>query len=203
MMLSEKHRFLYCGAPKTGTHTMVNLLTLFGGTQVGGHHANTWDTPADFIWLGTVRNPWARLYSFFHMGRAKISNRKRPRKDMAIDTTLAEFIRFADKHRFTQRIDGYPYMPQHLFYTCRFTHFVRVEHFSEDFARLPFTGGIDLEIPKMHSGEWTTPISESYDDDAIEAAIAYGVLDECERFGYEKTPAPGGRAGARPNRKGH
>lgn len=189
MMLSKSAKFLYLGIPKTGTHSVVRLLRQhpqFRAQSVGAYHGSSWKIPADYVAWGTVRNPYTRLLSWWHAWTSrKIAKHNFPPRDI----TLVKFIHFLVDWR-----DGRDMpedrrdmrWPQHLFMEQQpWRYFVRLEHFPADFAALPF-GLPRVKLGMSNKGAWRKRgrVASYYGKPELEAAVRYGVPQECETFGY-------------------
>tara|TARA_Y100000296_G_scaffold79589_1_gene103779 strand:- start:1649 stop:2236 length:588 start_codon:yes stop_codon:yes gene_type:complete len=69
MIVSEKFEFVFVSTPKTGTHTMYEMLPrLFGAKQQEGpyHRLDIPEKFQDFFTFTTVRNPFERMVSIWH-----------------------------------------------------------------------------------------------------------------------------------------
>ena len=182
-VISDAHRFVYFGAPKTGTSTVTRVLkSLYAGRHVCGYHSSSVPAPAEYLAWATVRNPWTRLLSWWH---AWTHSRRAP-ADPVQGCTFPVFIAFltdnregADLPENAKRMRS----PQNLFmehHPC--TKSVRLEHLAEDFAALPF--GKPESFGRQNPGCWEGGVTRFYDDPAIAEAIRYGVVEECVALGY-------------------
>jgi len=181
-VVSDRHRFVYFGAPKTGTNTVVRVLrSVYAGRSVGGYHSASVPAPGYLAWA-TVRNPWVRLLSWWHAW----THSPRAPKDPVQGCTLPVFIAFlTDNRQGADLPKNAPHMrsPQDQFinvHPC--LRVVRLENLTEDFAALPF-GGPEM-FGRRNAGSWKGSVSDFYDDVATSEAIRYGVVGECEALGY-------------------
>lgn len=192
MMLSRVHKFLYLGIPKTGTHSVSRFLGQhYQARAVASYHGSSYEIPPDYLAWGTVRNPYARLLSWWH---AWVSNKKGKDQNPPRDISFVDFIDFLLENREgldmpEDRRDMR--WPQHLFMTRQpWQRFVRIEHFAHDFAALPF-GKPGAKLDRRNQGRWTEEggVASFYREPELAAARRYGVIEECRQFGYSEDVA--------------
>ncbi len=182
-VISDLHRFVYFGAPKTGTNTVTRVLkSSYAGRHIFGYHSSSSPMPADYLAWATVRNPWTRLLSWWH---AWTHSRRAP-KDPVQGCTFPVFIAFLTDNREGGDLPKnakHMRSPQQQFIAVQpCSRVVRLEYLAEDFASLPF-GKVE-SFGRQNPGCWKGGVASFYDDLATAEAIRYGVAEECAALGY-------------------
>jgi len=195
VIISHVHKFLYIGVPKTGTHSVTRLLRRsYVGHSVGRYHGSRHDVPLDYTAWATVRNPYTRLASWW---RALVRNKREgghqplPAGEQRPPCkTFEAFLAFMVQHQSGWDLEAGQCdqrQPQHVF-TARqpCVRFVRLEHFDEDFAMLPFVVVVNEGCLGRANTSDTgdKPIKDYYTSEALTLAVEYGVTEECEALGY-------------------
>jgi hypothetical protein len=171
----------------------VVLRDQYAGKTVGRYHGSEWEIPDNCLAWTVVRNPWVRLASWWRSlvcndGLRSPVHKKHEPEITPPCRTFAEFLQFMIEHRHGDDLEDQrdQRQPQHIFAARQpCTAFVRLENFAEDFAKLPFgKAGQGLGGRRNQSDLDTKPLTHWYDDKAVEMAIHYGVLAECQAFGY-------------------
>ena len=194
MILSAQHKFLYVAIPKTATKPVRELLQgVFKGYNVGRWHGSSWPVADDYLAWAVVRDPYARLLSWWRaVVRNNVQGRSPPQPpELPVPCgTFAEFLRFMIANR-----DGHDLIeaqrdqrqPQHVFMNRQpCTAQVRLEHFTEDLATLPFAQSEHLWLGNRQNASDSSnkPLAEWYDDESLALAVDYGVKHECRALGY-------------------
>lgn len=212
MILSRGRRYIFVHIPKTGGTAMALALEgraksddiLIGdtpkavkrrgrlkGVETAGRlwkHSTLADIEGlvsreemdDFLIFTLVRNPWDRMVSYYHW-----------LKEQSFDhpaVALARDLRFADFLRHPQTVASVKATPNGSYLRDgsgreRAGHFVRIEHFAEDFAPVAAHLGFDVVLDRVNESARDRDWRGYYD-----AALADHVRDICAediaRFGY-------------------
>jgi hypothetical protein len=186
MIISHEHRFIYFAPVKTGTASMIQVLSQnFAAFKMGypdsgaGWHYGRFpqhvmifpDAFDDYVTFVTVRNPYTRfpsLYNFFSQDGAD--------PFLFAESNVAEPM--------VDAIWGSPWVPMG-FSPPRIDHVLRLETLERDFNRLPFVKS-HMQVPHGNKAKrrilTVTP--------AIQEMIRERYKSDFEYFGYDPTICP-------------
>lgn len=200
MIISKKHRYLFISVPKTGTHTMYQLLTeKFDGERHGNYHCHEVPREAlNYFKFCTVRNPYNKLASAWSFIQNKDAIHRAQVKDlMRKPVTLMNFMEWVVKERsnmLAYALNGlkigasltptHRYIDQRL-PQVRFDAYIQIENADEQFSKLPFVRG-QVEVPKVFTMS-KEPYYQKWEDiaspEVTELANTWAGED-FDRFGY-------------------
>ena len=212
MILSRGRRYIFVHIPKTGGTAMALALEgramaddiLIGdtpkavkrrgrlkGVETAGRlwkHSTladieglvTREEMGDFMIFTLVRNPWDRMLSYYHWLKAQSFDH--PAVALARDLGFAEFLRHPETVA-TVKANPYGSYLRDGSGRERAGHFVRIEHFEEDFAPVAAHLGFEVVLDRVNESARDRDWRGYYD-----AALADHVRDICAediaRFGY-------------------
>ena len=190
VMIGEENKFAFVSCPKTGTHTMYEVLPRFGGKRFAGmHHRRVPRGATGFCKFGIVRNPYSRAVS------AWWSNVQRPLRSGAVPRQRGlhghDLIHFAE-YLLTQ--SEHPGKPQLFGNQSRWYHgtpldvMLRTETLEQDFNRLPFVGE-HVTLPMINASEGCGPWRD-YMTPAIVELLDEWAEPDFAKYGYERIDSP-------------
>lgn len=155
MIVSMQNEWLFISMPKTGTHSMYELLkSSFGGTQLEGPYHRT-EVPSeciDFFKFTTVRHPFSRTVSIWNS-----LTRVEPYRSIYLPALGSnEFSVFVD-HLINDRLNSIPTGKGKALLTSQTSwlsgiscdRYLRIERIDDEFKDLPFTKKIEFKIPHL------------------------------------------------------
>ena len=138
------------------------------------------DEMDDFLIFTLVRNPWDRMVSYYHW--LKEQSFDHPAVALASNLGFADFLRHPET---VKAIKANPYGSYLRDGSGRERagHFVRIEHFDEDFAPVAAHLGFDLALERVNTStrdrDW-----RGYYNEALAAHVADLCAEDIARFGY-------------------
>lgn len=212
MILSRGRRYIFVHIPKTGGTALALALEaramaddiLIGdtpkavkrrgrlkGVETAGRlwkHSTLADIEGlvtreemdDFLIFTLVRNPWDRVVSYYHW--LKGQGFDHPAVALARDLPFADFLR---RPQTVAAIKANPYGSylRDGSGAERAGHFVRIEHFEEDFAPIAAHLGFGVTLERVNESprdrDW-----RGYYDEALAAHVADICDKDVARFGY-------------------
>ena len=188
MLISHTHRFIFIHIPRTGGTSLTNLLCSdwsdvkrIGAQHASAHHNHTeiqaWPSYRTFTF---VRNPWARLYSWF-----QLLQKLNPQHSF----TLEQFLREQDPSRSQASQDNGFYFNQ-LDYLRDpqgnlVTDFIgRYENYQQDVGRLLELLDIPAAMPIPHLNTTEGPDYRSQYTHAARELVAERCSEDIAHFGY-------------------
>ncbi len=212
MILSRGRRYIFVHIPKTGGTAMALALEgramaddiLIGdtpkavkrrgrlkGVEAAGRlwkHSTLADIEGlvtreeldDFLIFTLVRNPWDRMVSYYHW--LKEQSFDHPAVALARDLSFADFLRHPETVASVQRNPYSSYLRDGAGRE-RAGHFVRVEHFGEDFAPVAAHLGFSVVLERVNQSardrDW-----RGYYDPSLAAHVGDICAEDIARFGY-------------------
>lgn len=138
------------------------------------------DEMDDFLIFTLVRNPWDRVVSYYHW--LKEQSFDHPAVALARDVSFADFLRHPQTIS-TIKANPYGSYLRDGSGRERAGHFVRIEHFQEDFAPVAAHLGFDLALERVNTStrdrDW-----RGYYNEALAAHVADLCAEDIARFGY-------------------
>ena len=188
MIISQPLEYVFVSNPKTGTHSLYQLLqSEFYGTQLEGryHENRVPDHLQDHFCFTTCRHPISRFVSAFN-----VLTRDKSYKDIFLDHAGGDdFLSFA---RWASTLDnrseligkGFAVLTLQSAWLkdVKIDQFVRIEQANEDFERLPFVNH-SVEVPKLLARK-----HETWDDlrcEESEALLREWLAPEFDFLPYE------------------
>lgn len=134
----------------------------------------------DFLIFTLVRNPWDRMASYYHW--LKEQSFDHPAVALARDLSFADFLRHPETVATVKANPCGSYLRDGSGREWA-GHFVRIEHFEEDFApvaaHLGFSVALELVNQSDRDRDW-----RGYYDEALAAHVAEICAEDIARFGY-------------------
>lgn len=207
MIISNKYRYLFISMPKTGTHTMYNVLSdNFAGERYGEWHESVPpDSAIDYFKFATVRNPYTRFASAWYF----VSNKngeyiKTYERLMGHEMEIIYFLKWLNTEREKLYYNRDPrgrlrhlstiLLPQHVNVRQRLKgvkidRFIKMENLLDEVNNLPFVED-DMKlphIPKNHSmAEAKTYMKwDELKTPEITTLVNQLMGDDFEMFGYD------------------
>lgn len=164
MIVSNKNKYLFISIPKTGTHSMYELLQAeFDGVRHGGYHCPTVpDDADDYFKFCTVRNPYAKLasaWSYISSPNGKYYSQVENKVgDVNLVSLLKWCIDVGDQivthHERSFTIAGV-LMPFYVYHGVRLggvklDAMIQIEHATKQFNQLPFVTK-HTTVPLVHT----------------------------------------------------
>lgn len=159
MITSIKNEYVFISVPKTGTHTMYDVLVKqFDGIQAEGpyHQTQIPEKFSDFFAFSTVRHPFTRMVSIWH------ALTQRPAyQDIFIPKIGGKsFLQFCKwyseitpENRPTGKGGVLLLSQSEWLAGVKIDRFLKIECINKDFSELPFVHQV-IELPKMLSREY-------------------------------------------------
>ena len=212
MILSRGRRYIFVHIPKTGGTAMALALEgramaddiLIGdtpkavrrrgrlkGIETAGRlwkHSTladieglvTREEMGDFVIFTLVRNPWDRMVSYYHWLKAQSFDH--PAVALARDVSFADFLRYPETVA-TIKANPYGSYLRDGSGRERAGHFVRIEHFEEDFAPVAAHLGFSVTLERVNQSDRDRDWRGNYDA-ALAAHVAELCAEDIARFGY-------------------
>ncbi|MEH6504577.1 MAG: sulfotransferase family 2 domain-containing protein [Cycloclasticus sp.] len=202
MVINDEYKFIFIHIPKVAGTSISKQLRLVKGNNRRLLANTKHETLKDFLqnWRGRsipfvtknpeayfrfafVRNPWARMYSFFNYLKAK-----RPRKEVdAIDSFKQFLLLSCDPESWVNQFHS---MRPQVDYLVAMDGEVQMnfvghyEYLNEDLKAIGFHLGLNIEIPHLNkSFGLKADYKDAYDLDMIKI-VASRFNDDIETFGY-------------------
>lgn len=169
MIISNKFKYVFISVPKTGTHTMYDVLQRhFSGKHYGAYHEHQIPHSAeDYYRFITVRNPYNRFASAWtHISRINEKYKQIYTKLLGCELELIPFLEWLVREKdnlLTFRDENnrlFQYstvlMPIHLYIEKRLNNmhydsYIQIEKINEQFhAKLPFVE-VPINAPILYS----------------------------------------------------
>ncbi len=175
MLVLSKVKVVWVLPPKSGTHTTIAALDEHfpdnrrgkrnrrGNVNEGIHAVQISSGLEDYTWVMNVRNPFTRAVSWWNHYRTQ-PNRKVNDRWYDHVKKLDTFDAAGRDHELCWGAANFWWRATLSYYWAmipRIDHFVRVEHFHDDFNALPFVRAHGVEVENKHdfkgeyiTGEW-------------------------------------------------
>jgi hypothetical protein len=195
MVVNHRERWIYVAPPKTGSTSMVALLTdpVVGGQILGEQHGMSLPSECSrYTIFGTVRNPFSRAVSLWWHRLTELANQvgqRRVQEELIARYSLTHFLDW---------IEGPNATPFYAWPICgwldqlvRLDHAVRLENLWDDLSAI----GIRLDpshLPCLNA----TPHKaiEVYYTAELEGRVKDWAKDDFDRFAYPRQLwVPGGQ----------
>jgi hypothetical protein len=201
MIISNENKYLFISVPKTGTHSMYELLQeKFDGVRHGGyHHPDVPSAADDYFKFCTVRNPYAKIASAWTYISSPQGKYYSQVKTKVGDVNLVSLLKWCISNQdellshwdkdFT--ICGV-ILPFHMYHAQRMRGIkldamIQIEHATEQFNQLPFVTEHTV-VPTVHTARNNPGYTEWHKINTPEVIELVNELygPDFEMLGYDK-----------------
>jgi len=202
--ISHRYRFIYFEVPKTGTRSLLNLLTEHAQIDQMGKRLGFLEYP-DYRRLSFVRNPWDRLLSCY---LNKIKKDESFEDEHFANGVMNEFQKFNAFYagmpfgEFVHAVAEIPdeiadghFASQHRRLVMNdeivIDHLARFENFREETNKFFQAVGLDvcLPLPHLNKSEKRKPYTEYYTDETVRV-VEERFEEDIRLFGYQFDQSP-------------
>ena len=189
MLISEKHKFVFCHLPKTGGSTIRKLLNKHGYIPKNNHGTSTHsnlkfaldylgsDKFINYFKFGSILNPWALEVSrYFYIRKSH----KHQRHSWADELDFNSFVnKFAENCGPSMNFDHFRIDGE-----IKLDFVIKLENFQEDFNNVCDKIGIpQQQLP--HKNKSKHKHYTEYYNDETRQIVAENYAKDIEYFGYE------------------
>ena len=194
MMVSERLKLVYLDPPKTGSQSFDRIFRNMGCTYIKYNQSGKWvdkhqrvipEKYQDYKIVASVRNPYRRLFSYYHYDRRRKYNFIG--LDMSTFQSYVEGIIEKTSHvpADIDDIAVYRYFPQWKYLSMnRVDHFLRLEHMKEDLAKAEITMK-GKTTPKLNKVKYKANWDDIKTPKLIELINIWAGTD-FEQYGYDR-----------------
>lgn len=189
MIVSNRRKYVFVSTPKTGTHSMYELLNAFEGSRYGNYHEKVMPSYAkNYFKFTTIRNPYDRLVSAWNSLLFTTDEYRDLYIPLIGDDRFESFVEWACENK--RKI---PHMDvRGMIVLCTQTDYLKgieihkhlkIENINEEFNKLHFVDK-KVEVPRLLHRKYKS-WDELKNKNIIEKANEY-LKDDFENFDYEK-----------------